>query len=387
MPVITCRDFSAKFHFGEFHSSPCNSREGLRNQLREYQRIEFYLGAARAPATHRAYAADIAAFVEWGGTIPATADHIAAYLATSDELAVSTLRRRLAALADAHQAGGHPDPTKALLVRKVFRGICRTRGVLQTAPVPLDISALITLIEAVPEDLLGKRDRALLLVGFFCALRRSELVGLRVEDLSQSAAGWIVKIRHSKTDQNGTGQLVDLPILSAPLCPATAVKAWLTAAGITTGLIFRQIDRTGKLSAKPMKATTVGTVLRHRATAAGLASTGLSAHSLRSGFAVSAVRAGVSLPMIQAVTRHSTLAGLEPYIRTVGPPPAVQMTGLTVAAVAAAFACCKALSGDTNRAGWQREEEDADSHHRNRRGQRCRTEEMAHRDRPHDRAR
>ena len=309
---------------------PAVSDESPRNQLRgsDDERVAFYLGAARASATHRAYAADIAAYLAWGGSIPGTPGGVAAYLATSDELAVSTLRRRLAAIADAHQAAGHSDPTKHQLVRKVFRGICRTRGVIQAAPVPLDIAALTTLIEAIPYDVIGCRDRALLLVGFFCALRRSELVGLRVEDLSQSAAGWVVKIRHSKTDQNGAGQLVAVPALSGPLCPTAALTTWLNVAGIATGPVFRQIDSAGRVSAKPLAPASVGTILRERATAVGIDCNRLSAHSLRSGFAVSAVRAGVSLPMIQAVTRHATLAGLEPYIRAVGPPSASQITGL-----------------------------------------------------------
>lgn len=79
---------------------PCNRLHNLD------ARIAYYIGAARAPATHRAYAADIAAFLAWGGAIPTTPQDVAAYLASSEDLAVSTLRRRLAAIADAHQGGG-----------------------------------------------------------------------------------------------------------------------------------------------------------------------------------------------------------------------------------------------------------------------------------------
>jgi integrase len=174
-------------------------------------RIAYYIGAARAPATHRAYATDIAAFLAWGGAVPATPQVVAGYLAGSEDLAVSTLRRRLAAIADAHQTGGYPDPTKHPLVRKVFRGIRRVRGAEVLAPDPLDASMLSAMIGAMPEDLAGKRDRALLLVGFFCALRRSELVSLCVTDVHTSADGWTVNIRRSKTDQNAAGQRVSLP--------------------------------------------------------------------------------------------------------------------------------------------------------------------------------
>ena len=291
-------------------------------------RIAYYIGAARAPATHRAYAADIAAFLAWGGAIPTTPQAVAAYLASSEDLAVSTLRRRLAALADAHQTGGHPDPTKHPLVHKVFRGIRRVRGGEVFGSDPLDVSMLSGIIGAIPDNLPGKRDRALLLVGFFCALRRSELVSLCVKDLHSSVDGWTVNIRRSKTDQNAAGQKVPLPSLSGPLCPIAALTSWLTFADITDGPVFRSIDRQSNVTSKRLAPQLIGGILRERAAAAGLATKHLSAHSLRSGFAVSAVRAGMSLPLIQAVTRDTTLDGLAPYVRTSGPPTNLQMSGL-----------------------------------------------------------
>jgi integrase len=291
-------------------------------------RIAYYIGAARAPATHRAYATDIAAFLAWGGAVPATPQVVAGYLAGSEDLAVSTLRRRLAAIADAHQTGGYPDPTKHPLVRKVFRGIRRVRGAEVLAPDPLDASMLSAMIGAMPEDLAGKRDRALLLVGFFCALRRSELVSLCVTDVHTSADGWTVNIRRSKTDQNAAGQRVSLPSFSGSLCPAAALTSWLAVADITDGPAFRVVDKLGKLTPKALAPQSIGAILRQRAASAGLPTTHLSAHSLRSGFAVSAVRAGMSLPLIQAVTRHTTLDGLAPYVRTSGPPTNLQMAGL-----------------------------------------------------------
>jgi len=303
---------------------------GLCNQLQNMamERVAFYLDASRASATHRAYATDLAAFAAGGGRIPASPEAVAAYLATSESLAVATLRRRLAAIADAHQAGGHPDPTKHSLVRKVLRGIRRIRGLDAQPPAPLDGAMLAHLIAAIPDDLFGIRDRALLLVGFFCALRRSELVGLRAEDFHSSPTGWTVNIRGSKTDQYAAGHRVALPTLSGTLCPVTSLRAWLDAAGITTGPIFRTVDTAGRVQSAPLPAQSVGIVLRQRAAAAGIDGKRLSAHSLRSGFAVSAVRAGVSLPLIQAVTRHATLAGLEPYVRAAGSPTPLQMAEL-----------------------------------------------------------
>lgn len=308
-------------------TSPLGS---LCNQLHEIAaaRVAFYLGASRASATHRAYAADLVAFRAWGGTIPGSPEMVAAYLATSAALATSTLRRRLAAITDAHLSAGFPDPTKHVLVRKVLRGICRTHGVVGCGAVPLDIAKLTRIVEQMSDDLAGLRDRALLLVGFFAALRRTELVGLDVRDVILESSDCAITVRRSKTDQVGSGHVVRLPNLQSSLCPATALQCWLKATGITDGAVFRSINIKGQLLLSRQPAQDVGRVLRLRALEAQVGSKGLSAHSLRSGFVVSAVRAGVALPLIQAVTRHTTLAGLEPYVRAAGPPSTQQFDAI-----------------------------------------------------------
>jgi integrase len=106
------------------------------------------------------------------------------------------------------------------------------------------------------------------------------------------------------------------------------LTSWLAVAEITDGPLFRIVDKVGKLTPKALAPQSIGAILRQRADSAGLATTHLSAHSLRSGFATSAVRAGMSLPLIQAVTRHRTLDGLVPYVRSSGPPTNLQMAGL-----------------------------------------------------------
>jgi integrase len=204
-------------------AAPCNqlhntASDNLCNQLHDSldDRVAFYAEAAKSSATRRAYASDMAAFSAWGGKVPASPQTVALYLAVSDTLAAATLRRRLAAIADAHQTLGHADPTKHPLVRKVFRGIRRVHGARTDAATPLDIDMLARIVAALPEDLTAIRDRALLLVGFFCALRRSELVGLEVEDLDRRPDGWIITIQRSKTDPYGRGQSVPLPTFDGP---------------------------------------------------------------------------------------------------------------------------------------------------------------------------
>jgi integrase len=192
----------------------------------------------------------------------------------------------------------------------------------------LEASSLMSIISHMPKDIMGIRDRALLLVGFFCALRRQELVTLNVEDVVRGQEDWSICVRRSKTDQGGHGHLLALPALATELCPRTALMQWLAASAISHGPLFRRIGPSGTISTRPLTGPAVGLVLRQRAQAAGLSIAGLSAHSLRSGFAVSAARAGIAAAQIQAVTRHQTLAGLEPYVRQAGAPSEPQLRRL-----------------------------------------------------------
>src|SRR5262249_18032116 len=160
------------------------------------------------------------------------------------------------------------------------KGICRVHGLRADAATPLDIEMLGRIIDAIPDDLAATRDRALLLVGFFCALRRSELVALAVEDLDRRRDEWIVKVRRSKTDPFAKGQYVQLPAFQGPHCPTNALAKWLSTVGISEGAVFRTIRSGGKVGAG-LPAPQVGAILRARALEAGLDVHGLSAHSLR----------------------------------------------------------------------------------------------------------
>jgi len=260
--------------------------------------------------------------------VPASPEMIASYLAASNKLAAATLRRRLAAVADAHQVMGCPDPTKHAFVRKVFRGICRVHGARSHASTPLDIDMWARIIDALSDDLVSTRDRALLLVGFFCALRRSELVALQVEDRERHPEGWVLKVRRSKTNPFGFRQEVLLRKLAGSLCPSSALGAWLDCASIAKGPIFRSIRPNNATISLSLLAPQVGLILRQRGAEANLDVQHLSAHSLRSDFAVSPARAQINIAQIQTVTRNRTLSGLQPYIRDVGPPRRDQLVRL-----------------------------------------------------------
>jgi integrase len=165
--------------------------------------------------------------------------------------------------------------------------------------------------------LIGKRDRALLLVGFAGAFRRSELVGLDVGDLSwQEGQGVIVTLRRSKTDQEGQGQKVGIPFgQGEETCPVRALREWLAAAQISEGPVFRAVDRHGNVSSRGMCGRSVARVVQRSIGHTGKDARKFGGHSLRSGLATSAAMAGKSMNAIMGQTRHKSEAMVRLYIR------------------------------------------------------------------------
>ena len=165
-----------------------------------------------------------------------------------------------------------------------------------------------------PDDLRGLRDRALLVLGFAGALRRSELVALDVDDLEETAEGLHVRIKRSKTDQEGAGDFVSIPHGSR-LRPVAAVKAWLQTAGITEGPIFRSIKKGGSVTLERLSDRSIAQIIKDRADAAGFDPTIFSGHSLRAGFVTSALHHGADILRVMDVTRHREVSTLKTYDR------------------------------------------------------------------------
>jgi|SRR5665213_3245714 len=283
-----------------------------------------FIHAAKAPATLRAYRADWGDFESWcwahGLTcLPAAPETVALYLAErADVLKPATLTRRLAAIAKAHAAAGHDSPAslKHATVSEVLKGIRRTKGTAQTRKAPLLVNQLRTAIAGSRQDLLGLRDRALLLVGFAGAFRRSELVALDVADVAFTDDGLVVTIRRSKTDQEGEGRKIGIPFGSrAVTCPVRVLRAWLDAAGIVGGSLFRSVDRHGKLGTDRLSDRAVAIVVKRAAGLAGLDPEAFAGHSLRSGLATSAATAGASERSIMDQTGHRSVQMVRRYIR------------------------------------------------------------------------
>ena len=168
-----------------------------------------------------------------------------------------------------------------------------------------------------PPGLAGARDRALLLVGFVAALRRSELAGVCVEHLAAHPKGQVLNIPRSKTDQHGEGQLVVLPYATRPEhCPVLALGDWLAASNISTGPVFRPVHRNG-ITIRPnaMTEAAINRAVQRACTRALGTTIAYSAHSLRAGFATYAAQRGASDRAIAHQTRHRSLASLDAYIR------------------------------------------------------------------------
>jgi integrase len=280
------------------------------------EKVAAYLDAGVAANSRRAYWSDLAHFTAWGGTIPTSSEALAAYLASHEEdLAVATLARRVASISKAHRLRQLSSPAATELVRATMRGIRRKRGVAQRRARPLLRDELFLVLEAMPGTLNAARDRALLLIGFAGALRRSELVGLRLSDLERARKGIVLHVRRSKTDQESAGQSIAIPFGRTKWCPNLWLEHWISAGGITSGPIFRPIGRNQSVGAASLSDRAVSDILKQRTRAAGLNGEEYSGHSLRAGFATSAAIAGVPTWQIRAQTRHASEAMLSRYIR------------------------------------------------------------------------
>jgi integrase len=279
-----------------------------------------FIAAATAPNTRRAYQSDLRHFIASGGHIPATSEQVARYLADhAGTLSMATLARRLAGIRAAHVARGLSDPTKGELIRLTFRGIRRSYGKPQRRVAPLRIEHLVTIVSILGNCTRDVRDRALLMIGFAGAFRRSELSGIQCDWITRSEHGVSISLRRTKTDQESRGRSIAIPFVGSPICPVAALEAWLEVSRITDGALFRRVIKSGKVLPEGLSANAVATIVKQRVAQIGLDSTCLSGHSLRAGFATSAAGAGLSTWEIKRQTGHASDESLGQYVREAGP--------------------------------------------------------------------
>lgn len=266
----------------------------------KYQR---YLEAATAENTRRAYRSAVRHFERWGGRLPAQASMISDYLlAYAEILNPRTLALRLTALGHWHQLQGFPDPCASPQVRKTLQGIARVHGKPKRQAKAFRLEHLEAMIGTLPilSSVKASRDRALLLIGFFGAFRRSELVAVKVEEIRWEPEGIVIVLPRSKTDPSGEGRLKALPYGGGKLCPVRALEHWLQVAKINSGPVFRRINRWGTLLERALHPASVTLILKAAASQAGLDFVPeLSSHSLRRSLATSAYRVGASFESIK----------------------------------------------------------------------------------------
>ena len=285
--------------------------------------VAMYAASSKAPNTWKAYQADLRDFATWCkaynlASLPATPETVAAYLAyLAPYCKVSTIQRRLSAISQRHAAAKLDSPTHSAIVRLTMQGIRRTHAPVQGVRKvqPAVTSIIYKLVDPLGSSLIDVRDRALLLLGFAGAFRRSELAQLHISDITETEEGLRVRLRQSKTDQEGEGFVKGIPYgHEHKTCPVRAWQAWKAAAGITDGYAFRSVTRHGELGMS-LSDRAVADMIKRRAKATGLEYTEFSGHSLRAGLATAAAQAGVSERVIAKQTGHKSLPVLRGYIR------------------------------------------------------------------------
>jgi len=287
----------------------------------EFESAREFMEASRSTATKRAYGSDWRIFTVWAlergiCPLPASPDSVCAFLASQAESGVkaSTLGRRLAAIKLAHTSEGHEPPTSSEAVKTTMRGIRREIGTKPAQKAPATAPRLLDMVGYCPDTLRGIRDKAILLLGFSGAFRRSELSALLVDDIEEVDGGLRVHIRKSKTDQEGEGQIVPV-IRGDKACPVEAVTAWIEAAGIESGTLFRMMRRGDKVTPSSLSDRSIGDLVKHYAAKAGYRAEDFAGHSLRSGFLTSAAENGAGLFAMMDVSRHRSVESVRGYVR------------------------------------------------------------------------
>lgn len=291
----------------------------IEDLLREAQETA---NRAIPPNTLRGYRADWFDFSKWCQrrklrSLPTSPETICAYLvARARTHKLSSLRRRLTVIGKAHKIRGEPNPVTDERVRKTWRGLRHTKGEAQTRKAPLLVDDLRRMMQALPETLAGARDRAIILLGFAGAMRRSEIVALDVTDLELTKEGFVVWIRRSKTDQTMKGRKIGIPFgQHDSTCPVRSVQRWLEQAQIVDGPLFRKVNRFGRVEKTRFSPYSVAVIVKAAFKLINRNPGRFGGHSLRAGLATSAAMAGVEERAIQDQTGHKSLKVLRTYIR------------------------------------------------------------------------
>ena len=328
-----------------FHQAPLPAapppvtRDLAEVQTQARERVRELLEATTAASTKKAYLSDWSHFTEWCAalgvtSLPAEVGTLIAFLSELPTMpqnsrqgrgtrktvklgySVASIERRLATISARHKEAGLDNPCAHPHVHKLLRGIRREIGTAPRRKAAL-LTEHLRPFRRPAETILEIRDRALILVGFAGAFRRSELVGLNLADCEFGERTVTMNLRRSKTDQEGRGRRVVIHA-GGSLCPIVALKAWLQAANIETGAVFRSIRKGGSVGAR-LSTEGVAIVVKRHAAARGLEAADFGGHSLRAGHVTQAILRGEAAHAIMAVTGHQSRAMVDRYFRDVEP--------------------------------------------------------------------
>ena len=282
---------------------------------------------AKAANTLRAYTSDWNQFEGWCDErsldpLPARPEAVATYLAALALAgkADTTIGRHLAAIGWKHRQEGLSAPVlrdDRMVIADTLAGIRREARVRPSARkaaiTARELAAMIAAADG--QGTRAIRDRAILALGLAAALRRSELVALEWRDVEMVDKGLKLTLRHSKTDQEGEGQVIAVPS-GKTLKPVQRLKEWLAVRGGGAGQLFYQIDPQGRLTNKPMSDRSIARLIQRYAGVVGLDPESVGGHSLRAGFLTEASRAGATIAKMQEVSRHKKVEVLLGYVRS-----------------------------------------------------------------------
>lgn len=285
----------------------------------QHEQENFYISRALSENTKEAYKYDLQDFIKHGGKLPASVQDIMAYMTVNaTKVCPDTLKRKKGTISKWHQLNGLDDPTKDARVDMLMKGIRREHGRPIKRAKPFTIEHLKKISEHLKQTSTAHsiRNRAMILIGFTGALRRSELLGICYEHLEFTDNGLEIFLPRSKTDQFNKGEKVAIHKgKKTEFCPVSALIHWISTARINSEIIFRQISWRGKVLNKPLVGRTVNYILKQISLDCGIEDSNLfSGHSMRRGYVTEATIQGRSPEQIAKHGRWKKASNVYEYI-------------------------------------------------------------------------
>lgn len=290
----------------------------LHKESAEFLTEADFLLATKAASTRAEYAKDLRYFLDAGGKLPCTVDELVEHITNmAASLAVATIEKRLVSLHIAHVEAGFPSPVHAQRIKLLMKGVRRQLGVAQRRVAAIEKDILIEMWSAASKGkpIRAARTIALIAIGFCGAFRRSELVSLTWESVEWVDSGVEITLLASKVDQIGAGFVKHIPYAYGDRCPVKALKHWQEKSGLSTGYIFRPVNRHDQILDRPLTPHSVARIVKQIIEETGRDPSLFSGHSLRAGFATAGTLAGIPSYQLMQITGHRSESTLQKYVR------------------------------------------------------------------------